>query len=322
MPDRISADVTARFRAWRRSVIGAKSNREVKGQELTPNQLYSFAYKVFPPATESPRITVCGCDTRFTDIVTVTTIRDQVSAQMRESANIVRQHNPGNTWLIQQYTEGAGWIRKRSPENVLWIHALEETVLQNVQHSVVYFMEPEDDPEFENMEIRIDKSFIRQEQHINFWREWLRNGLVNRSHRRPFVTPHTWRHRNHPFQRKYSRGEGLLEFNDLYMKHMGFADSQSSVGLQIADICAHINLRYHRGEDLPAYHWLRRWIVGEGGRNMTLIGLDQRSVIQDDIKNHVHVFDREATRKLARERRQTHRQHMGREAEEMNLPST
>ena len=175
----------------------------MKGEELTAKQLDSFSYKVLPFTDRDPKLTVVGADTKIMSREVLERVQKQVSDQFAYSANFVLKHNPSNTRLAQQYTELAGWVKNRSIENFLWLNVLEEEILQSVQHGVAYLLEPDDDPEFENIEIVIDRSFIRRQQHISFWKEFLRNGLVNRSHREGFVIPNTWSKRDQPFMLKY-----------------------------------------------------------------------------------------------------------------------
>lgn len=302
LPDRSSAAVFDRFIRWKRETIG-RSHRELKGAELTANQLDSFSCKVLPFSDRDPKLTVVGADTRNVSRGLLEQVRKQVGDQFEYSGKFVLKHNPSNTRLAQQYTELAGWVRNRSIENFLWLNVLEEEILQSVQHGVAYFLEPEDDPEFESIEIVIDRSFVRRQQHISFWKELLRNGLVNRSNRGGFVIPDTWPKRDQPFMRKY-RKDGIFQFNDLYQKHMRFDDSEAVLGLQVADICAHICYRHYRTDrNLKAYRNLYPRIVGEGGRAMTIVQFTEASLYKDSVENHVRLLDVEEMKRRAAERR-------------------
>jgi hypothetical protein len=53
-----------RFIAWKRSIVG-NSGKELKGSDLTSNQLESFAMKVLPPSS-GVMLTVVGGDTSVT----------------------------------------------------------------------------------------------------------------------------------------------------------------------------------------------------------------------------------------------------------------
>lgn len=127
----------------------------------------------------------------------------------------------------RQYKEFAGWIRNRSPEHFMWILALTDVIWRGVQNSVTSFMEREDDPEWENVAILIDKSFIKQPEHVLFWQEWLRNQVHSISRRKQLLTPREWTERDHPFQRKYSRSDRFVEMSELFRENMDFADSKA-----------------------------------------------------------------------------------------------
>lgn len=260
--------------------------------------------EVLPPSDTDTRVTVVGANTATTSEKIVPEVRDQVARQFKLAGELVRQHYPSNTALIGSYVEMAGWVKNRSTSNLLWVSVLEEAIMQTFQHSVVYYMEPEDDPEFENIEIIIDRSFIFNQRHVTFWKEWLRSGLSHRSNRTAgFLVPDTWTKRAHPFQRKY-RKDGFFDFSDLFRNHMRFDDSKRVPGLQIADICANICYRYWRGDNqCEPYGLLRPRIVGKSGRELTTVHLtEEDSLIRDEIEKHVSEFDYDSWSREAADR--------------------
>ena len=199
IPDRDLPAVLDRFARWRRSIIG-HSKRELKGVELTEAQLSSFASKVLPWSDKQIWLTIVGVDTRRTQQQMVLRLREQASAIFQRSSEISSEH--GNRRLKESYRQMSGWMKSRSPQNLLWIIGLEETIIDALQHTIVRFMEPEDDCEFEDIRIFIDQSFIRREEHVTFWREWLRAGLAKSSRKSLTSIPSTWRPRLHPFIRR------------------------------------------------------------------------------------------------------------------------
>jgi hypothetical protein len=315
VPNRAHDALVTRFLRWKRCVIG-KSKRELKGSELTPNQIESFTYTVLPHRDRDPRLTVICADTRKTQKTIVERRRDQIADQFAYAAQYILRENSAGKRLAQQYGEGSGWIRRRSPENVLWIHVLETTVADSVQHSVAYFLEDEHADQFEHNEIIIDRSFIVRERHIMFWGEWLRNGLMshkaNETH--AFTVPNTWRPENHPFMRQYDPDDdGVFDLSPLFRDATRFDDSKRVLGLQIADICANICLRAWRsGRYTPGFRNLRPRFMGKGGRWATRIELDERSLHIDTAENHVGTFDLDEFRSMAAGRR-TKRHGMGQE---------
>lgn len=286
--DRDSDALFARFGDWKKAIAG-ESKREIKGADLTDAQLEHFANSVLTTQGQDLWLTVVGLDTSSTKREHVEELRRQAWVMAERSSELALEHD--NSWLTEFYRQQTGWLKSRSVENVLWIVCLEEAVADSLQHSIMRFMEPEDDAEYLAMNIVIDQSFIRRDQHISFWREWLRNGL-SKSSRKAFIFPNTWRPRNHPFIQTYEIRPGLLDLNKLMLRDAGFFPSHEHLGLQLADICAHALCRYHRGNGaLAAYSRLRSRIVGLHGAEIGMVIVDERSLHADDPRDHVDVFD-------------------------------
>jgi hypothetical protein len=299
--DQAIDSVLERFAAWRRSIIGTRTSRELKGSELSANQLNSFAYKVLDKEPDI-WLTVVGVDTSVTSQIVPRKLCEQASVMFATASE--RMGEFGNKRQQESYRQLSGWARNRSPQNVLWMACLEEAIIQILQHCVARFLGPEQATEFETLNIAIDESFIRREEHVVFWREWLRNHLMSHSTKEGILIPRQWREYDHPFLRQFEIHPGLLNLNKLFVRNTGFFSSAKMAGLQIADICANICYRFYRGEgNFPAYQRLRRRIVGRDGRELTLIRVDERGLHQDDPKNHVTLHDPELWKRLADQRR-------------------
>jgi hypothetical protein len=288
-----------RFFAWKRSVIGHRK-QELKGQDLTGNQLYSFAHKLFPRAVRNIHLTLVGGDTTVTAESYLERLREQAAGLFRLSSELCAKHK--NRKLTELYRQMSGWVGNRSAPNVLWIIVLQQAIFDSLQHAIVEFADDEYSCEFENIEIAIDQSFIRRDEHLVFWKEWLRNDLAKTSRTGTLMTIKQWGP-DHPYNRKYRIQKGLYDYNDLFIKHTEFYDSKSLVGLQIADICANIFYRYFRKDpDIRAYDVLKSRVVGRDGYLIRMITVDESSLHQDDLSNHVSEFDMEEWKRLAEER--------------------
>ncbi len=125
---------------------------------------------------------------------------------------------------------------------------------------------------FADFEIAIDRSFIRSREHEVFWLEFFRGYVVNRSRREPFKFPEHWVKENHVFERMCTNSDGRLDLAPIFRDRAFFVDSEASEGVQIADICSHICLRYHRSEKVSAaYLGLGPFIVDVNKGPMTLL---------------------------------------------------
>ena len=120
-------------------------------------------------------LTLVVLDTTRTKREHIEELRRQAWGMAERSSELAAEHN--NAWLTEFYRQQTGWLKALGAENILWIVGLEHIIVDSLQHSIMRFMEPEDDVEYLPMNVLIDRSFIQREQHINFWREWLRNGL-------------------------------------------------------------------------------------------------------------------------------------------------
>lgn len=290
IPDGSMDVLTSRFLTWKSSIIG-ESARELKGSELDSAQLLSFVQRVLPRSERAPFLTVVGADTALTQDSHVKMAKNQLAEQYAHTARLLLELNPPNKSLAQKYTELSGWTKKRSEVNFLWIVTAERTIAEIIQLMICSFMEEEYDKEFENIEIAIDRSFIKEPGPINFWLEYHRISHLNRAYRgQALLVPREWKLRNHPYHRKYRKEAGINDFKDLLRNHMNFVDSKSSIGIQVADICAQICKRFHRGDTgLEAYELLQNRIVGRDGIKLLLVHFNQTSVFQDKPDNHVNL---------------------------------
>lgn len=294
-------ELEKRFLAWKRSVIG-DSKQELKGHDLTANQLCSFSQKVLPRTTRNIHLTLTGGDTSVTAESYLEKLRGHAAELFRLSSELSATHK--NDKLAEIYRQMSGWIKNRSTSNVLWVIVLLQAIFDTFQHAIVRFAEPEYSSEFEEIEIAIDRSFIHRDEHRLFWKEWLRNDLMKSSRGRIY-TLKEWAP-DHPFRRKYRVHKGLHDYNDLFHKHTDFYDSKSMIGLQVADICANIFYRYFRDDpDTRAYDALRPRIVGKDGSVIHIMSVDDTSFHKDDLSNHVRVFDMEEWKRLADEQAAT-----------------
>jgi hypothetical protein len=293
-------ELEKRFVAWKRSIVG-DSGQELKGSQLTSNQLASFAIRLFPPSS-GVVFTVVGGDTSVTAESHVEKMRHQSAEIFRLSSELCARHTSEtnkNKKLVEFYRQMSGWVGKRSTPNCLWIVVLLETIFDTLQHGIFRFAQPEFNHEFENIEFVIDKSFIQRDEHLQFWKEWLRADLM-KSSRRGIMTLKEWPP-DHPFKKKYRIYKGLSDYRDLFHNHTVFRDSKSAIGLQVADICANICYRFYRSDhkDRRAYTLLWRRIICEGNAEIKVITVDERSLHKGDLSELVGVLDVEEYKRLA-----------------------
>lgn len=295
-------ELEKRFIAWKRSIIGG-SGQELKGSELTSNQLSSFVMKVLPRSSGIV-LTVVGGDTSATAESHVEEMRHQSAEIFRLTSEMCSKYTSEtnkNEKIVEFYRQMSGWVRKRSTPNCLWIVVLLQTIFDTLQHGIVRYAESEFSSEFENIEFVIDRSFIQRDEHLQFWKEWLRADLM-KSSRRSIMTVKEWPP-DHPYKKKYMIHKGLYDYRDLFHNHTVFQNSKSVIGLQVADICANICYRFYRGDrrDIGAYTSLWRRIMCEGKAEIHIITVDERSLHKGDLSDLVGILDVDEYKRLAEE---------------------
>jgi hypothetical protein len=283
--DKTFDNVAASFDSWKSRQPYFTPGAELKGTDLSPLQQTSF---VNAAILNSPklRLTLAGTKTNL--------FKKEIAAQyIKDAAGILRASaklgNETDRPLIEDfYRRMARWVEQRSPENLMWIVCLGDVIRLSIQHSIVQFMYPADDPEFENIEILIDQSFIEKSTHIEFWQEWLRNFLYDQSRKEPMMIPKPWSERDHPFNRKFGRAQGVTDWTELYRNHVQFGNSKDSIGLQIADIAANICYRHFSAKPkYRPYRLLRSRISGKYNSEIHYGVLNESSLLTDAPENHV-----------------------------------
>ena len=251
---------------WKKSLLGTHRKPEVKASTLSDDQLERFVRTVDLPEANL-RIVVVGVDTSLVNKELLEEWRDGISLLCQGASDW--SNSQGFPVAKRQYAEMSGWIWNRSPQNLALMLSLGDTLLESLQTTIIHYHDSKFEQEFDDFEIVIDRGFIRNREHEVFWREFFRTYVTNRCRREPLGTPEEWKKTNHVFERKYSNNENQIDLTALLRDSTYFSDSRLTEGLQIADICANICLRYHRRKQwFEAYRLLRRFVVGKQGSPM------------------------------------------------------
>jgi|HubBroStandDraft_6_1064221.scaffolds.fasta_scaffold08528_3 hypothetical protein len=285
MSNRSFDRIISNFSVWKGRQPYFSPGAELKGTDLSAMQQASFVNSVILSA-QDVRLTLAGTKTSLFK-------KDIAEQYIKDCGGILRAGaklgNETARPLIEDfYRRMARWLEQRSPENLMWIVCLGDAIRLSIQHSIVQFMYPADDPEFENIEVLIDQSFIEKSTHIEFWQEWLRNFLYSASRKDPMMIPKSWSGRDHPFNKKFGRAQGITEWSELYRNHVRFVKSKDTLGVQIADVCANIAYRRFSGNTkYRPYRLLRSRISGKYNSEIHYGVFNESSLLTDAPENHV-----------------------------------
>ena len=110
------------------------------------------------------------------------------------------------------------------------------------------FLEQEYDQSSKNIEIAIDRSFIKEPGPSTFWQEYVRLAHLNRQEGPSRSHPKGLETADHPYIASIERSLGSPISATCCGITLAFVDSKTSIGIQIADICAQICRRFHGGD--------------------------------------------------------------------------
>jgi hypothetical protein len=291
--DKDFESVLSSFGAWKNKQPPPRRGVELKGTDLSPLQQASFVNSV---VLTSPRLrlTLAGTKTTLFEREVAKQYIQDSAAILLATAELTRRTN----------RPMANWMRRRNPEQLMWLFSLGDAISLSLQQAIVMFSEPVDDCEFEQIEILIDQNFIEKSTEKEFWREWLRLFLYNRSVRKPLATIKEWSERDHPFNRHFKKARGVIDLSDLIRHNTCFGKSDQSSGIQIADISANICYRHYSGKPkYRPYRLLRSRTLGEDDSAIHYAVLNESSLLTDAPENHVSDYSEQeiaALREIAR----------------------
>lgn len=277
--------VVFQFDGWKSRQPYYTCGSELKGKDLSPAQQASFVNTVILSCPRL-RLTLAGTKTTlFKREIAEQHIKDSAEVLLATAKSTAKTSRP---LLTDFYTRMSKWMRRRNPEQLMWLFCLGDAICLSFQHAIVLFAEPPDDCEFEHIEILIDQSFIEKSTHMEFWQEWLRLFLYNRSVKKPLMTVKEWSQRDHPFRRKFKGARGVIDLTDLYRNNVRFVKSDDSSGIQIADISANICYRHYSAKPkYRPYRLLRSRTLGEHYSEIHYAVLNESSLLTDAPENHV-----------------------------------
>lgn len=304
--DRDFDSVVSGFDAWKSRQPRPTRGSELKGTDLNPTQQASFVNSVILRCPRL-RLTLAGTKTTlFKREIAEHYINDAATILLAAAESMKRTDRPK---LTDFYTRMASWMRRRNPEQLMWLFCLGDAISISFQQAIVLFAEPIDDCEFEQIEVLIDQSFIAKSTEKEFWQEWLRVFLYNRSVKKPLMTIKEWSERDHPFNQKFKKAGGLIDLSDLYRNNLRFGQSDDSSGIQIADISANICYRHFSGKPkYRPYRLLRSRTMGEHNSEIHYTVLNESSLHTDAPENHVRDYSEEeiaAMEEIAKAKRET-----------------
>jgi len=259
------------FLKWERSLPKSLKNHkgEFKGSALSDAQLLEFAQAIIGMA---PTLGFTPVAIRPSDQPpdAVRKHRHVLLFSIRECVKgYVQLERPA---VARTYEELGNWFSRIHDSQFLKIFLLGECIGNALVNAVGHAVSGRYDLELPDLQIVIDRDFIKERRHLTFWKAILKDQLLHFSKTTPLPLLKDWRETGHPFLTKFTRN-GKLDFNELFVKNCSFASSHEHPELRIADLAATIASRYfNRRSCAPAYSVLRQFFLRD--RKVTAIVLN------------------------------------------------
>ena len=265
--------LVSRLRHWERSLPrGRREGGEVKGRLVTDDELAGFVRYVLDRNRSRNHVSLCGFDSTRTSRTDVARFRSQLCTSA--TPEFLRYAAAGKPRSARKVRELIGWLGGRSEQQVAWLVCLQAVLAMALQHAVIAQMDGED-RELGELRFVIDRSWITNPRHVDFWHNVLNSGLNDRSRRHPLALPRHWQP-THAFRRAYDRDAGL-DLRALW-RMTKFLPSHEEPGVRVADVVAQIAYRHFRhGKAAQAFAALEPFIMGEHGTLLTVIAVTPRA---------------------------------------------
>lgn len=257
------------FSDWLKTIPEEKinDNGEVKGTDLTDEELYEFAKQVIAadPITRILQVRVVPAENPPELIEKF----KEIEIGRIQGAIEYYQEN-GNQQIVKDLQRLIYWYKNRNYQHVLKMlilhRAISEALNETIGISILLSLLPgnEEEKNLLNIKLKIDRDFINGPHPRIFWGEILRNAIREYSKAKPILVLDTWKDSGHPFLEKYKTPDGKLNFKDILKENCQFFHSHEHFEIQMADIAGNMVHRYqNRGRCKDAYNKLVEPIMKE-----------------------------------------------------------
>ncbi|SFE38093.1 DUF3800 domain-containing protein [Sunxiuqinia elliptica] len=247
------------FSDWLKTIPEEKinDNGEVKGTDLTDEELYEFAKHVIAadPITRILQVRVVPAEN---PPELIEKFKEIEIGRIQGAIEYYQKH--GNQQIAKDLQKLTYWYKNRNYQHflkMLVLHrAISEALNETIGISILLSFLPgnEEEKNLLNIKLKIDRDFINGPQPRIFWGEILRNAIREYSQAKPIPVLDTWKDTGHPFLEKYKTPDGKLNFKDILKENCHFFHSHEHFEIQMADIAGNIVHRYqNRGRCKDAY---------------------------------------------------------------------
>jgi hypothetical protein len=248
----------AQFDAWKSSIPCEKfdAKNEVKGTELTDEELYQFTKQVLLSLPEIHPVSV-----RIRPNENKEDVQDFFKAVLLEliDKSIAHFQGIGQQEEVIFYQKLKAWYKKRNFQQFMKITTLETVVARALEQaiglSIAIWALTGSSEDLMHIAIIIDEDFISTATERDYFDATMRQAIRHLTEVHPIPIAREMVEKGHPFVKKYLIGEDRINLSEMLKENMSFLPSNENWQLQIADIYSTIEQRAaNKGTCLDSMH--------------------------------------------------------------------
>jgi hypothetical protein len=249
----------------RATINRTNKNGEIKGSDLSDDELADFVNHVIRRQGQYFYISICGIvpnEHKEKDIL----YRQRHSIASLEKG-IKEAEAIGNTNLVRQCRELNNWYGNLPPQLVMKLSVLGETIGHAWRNHTGMVIVDRRDMTLGTFLISIDQDFIRRETHVDFWKFILGNQVWAYTYKNPLPALKEWPP-DHPGLRgrtlaSHANGRATVVDTDFVFRDgCDFYPSHERAELEVADIVASIASRHYNGNNAKvAFARIERYLI-------------------------------------------------------------
>lgn len=229
----------SQFGNWEAKIENHKREKtgEIKGSLLSPDDLKNFLLEVVV-AYPTVKFSCVSIVPRNITVPLINKYKEFEALLLKHSARQGSGFSKKSTNIINGL---ASWVGKRNEIEYTKMTCLSHCLMNSLSNAFVYSIATDNEMEFLDIEFKIDRDFINNEN-IN-WKEYSLKKIEQYSKSKPFPMLNTW-DENHPIIKKYIIDGKGINLRTAFEEQSLFLDSKENFEVRVADIIGIILQRY------------------------------------------------------------------------------
>ena len=265
--------LTEKLNNWKNKNRSIKNYKgEIKGSGISEELANEFVDEVLKDQ-RSLFITIVGTIPSSHSKKDIQFHRDHHLKTLRKG--IEKCEEIGNHRLARQYNELANWYKGLNYQLLLKTWILGQMIGFSYRQHIIQTILNETDRTLGTIEILIDRDFVKEPQHIIYWKDLLRSWFYSYTYRKPIPILENWDD-DHPFYMAKNNPKkengSYVDKDNIFKDHCNFVESHLCEQVQVADILATIISEHlENGTYNDSYFKIKKYFIPVKGNPIRLL---------------------------------------------------